>query len=180
MPKPSTPSVWASAKTFGFQPSAAQQAQGFDYIATIRPGTGAPITDDHDWPFNQVTTALKWVMDQIPDSGIKSAAFRDVGNGESQIPDMSSWLSGNNGNGKYYRLPSGMQVCRFTMAIPSGQNATWTYPLAFESLPQVLHSVINPGGEAVKALWTSSSSLTQCNIFNPNSVGVNVCVTAIL
>lgn len=63
MPKPSTPAVWASGKAFGFQPSPAQQAQGFDYIATIRPGTGAPITDDHDWPLNQITKALAWILD---------------------------------------------------------------------------------------------------------------------
>lgn len=69
MPKPLTPAVWASGKSFAFQPSLAQQAQGFDYIATVRPGTGAPITDDHDWPLNQVTSALKWVMDQIPNGG---------------------------------------------------------------------------------------------------------------
>lgn len=63
MPKPSTPSVWASGKSFGFTPSLSQQAQGFDYIATVRPGTGAPITDDHDWPLNQITSALAWVLD---------------------------------------------------------------------------------------------------------------------
>lgn len=71
MTKPSTPDVWASLKAFGFQPTAAQQAQGFDYIASVRPSTGAPITDDHDWPLKQITTALKWVMDQFPDGGIK-------------------------------------------------------------------------------------------------------------
>ncbi|MGL4754675.1 MAG: hypothetical protein ACRCXB_20045 [Aeromonadaceae bacterium] len=63
MPKPSTPAIWASGKSFGFTPSPAQQAQGFDYIATVRPGTGAPITDDHDWPLNQITNSLKWILD---------------------------------------------------------------------------------------------------------------------
>lgn len=72
MAKPSTPAVWASGKTFGFQPSASQQAQGFDYIATIRPGTGAPITDDHDWPLSQITNGLKWVMDQLPGGGVQT------------------------------------------------------------------------------------------------------------
>lgn len=72
MTKPSTPAVWASGKAFGFQPSAAQQAQGFDYIATVRPATGAPITDDHDWPLNKITEGLKWVMDQLPEGGVQS------------------------------------------------------------------------------------------------------------
>lgn len=71
MSKPSTPAVWASGKSFAFQPSSAQQAQGFDYIASVRPGTGAPITDDHDWPLNNITTAVKWIMDQMPDGGLK-------------------------------------------------------------------------------------------------------------
>ncbi|MGL5326742.1 MAG: hypothetical protein ACRC91_18805, partial [Aeromonas sp.] len=44
----------------------------FDYIATVRPATGAPITDDHDWPLNNITTSLKWVMDQLPDGGIQA------------------------------------------------------------------------------------------------------------
>lgn len=72
MTKPSTPAIWAGGKVFGFQPSAAQQAQGFDYIATVRPTTGAPITDDHDWPLNNITTSLKWVMDQLPDGGVQA------------------------------------------------------------------------------------------------------------
>ncbi|MGL5147352.1 MAG: hypothetical protein ACRC7Q_07675 [Plesiomonas shigelloides] len=111
---------------------------------------------------------------------IKTAGLRDVGVGANQIPDMSSWVSGENGNGAYYRLPGGLQVCRFTMSISPGANTTWTYPLAFVSKPQILHSTLTPGGDASKALWTSASSLTQCNVFNPNSVGVNACVTAIL
>lgn len=74
MAKPSTPAVWASGKAFGFQPSAAQQAQGFDYIANVRPTTGAPITDDHDWPLNNITNALKWLMDQIPDGAFTYAS----------------------------------------------------------------------------------------------------------
>lgn len=87
MPKPSTPSVWASGKSFAFQPSLEQQAQGFDYIATARPGTGAPITDDHDWPLNKVTDALKWVMDQIPDGGIDELI-------NNKVPDASTTTKG--------------------------------------------------------------------------------------
>ncbi|MGL5283864.1 MAG: hypothetical protein ACRC8W_19360 [Plesiomonas shigelloides] len=75
MSKPSTPAVWAANKAFSFTPNAQQIAQGFDYIATIGRPDGAPITDDHDWPFNQVTSGLKWVMDQIPYAGFGDAAF---------------------------------------------------------------------------------------------------------
>lgn len=129
MAKPSTPAVWASGKTFGFQPSAAQQAQGFDYIATIRPSTGAPITDDHDWPLNQITTAMKWMMDQVDPSGLKTAAFRDVGTGPNQIPDMTSFTGNTGENGRFY-LPSGhiVQYGRVPTVQPSGSV---TFPVPF-------------------------------------------------
>ncbi|MGL5280727.1 MAG: gp53-like domain-containing protein [Plesiomonas shigelloides] len=105
MPKPSTPAVWASNKAFSFTPNAQQIAQGFDYIATIGRPEGAPITDDHDWPFNQVTQAIKWVMDQIPDSGLKGAAFKDVGTGPDQIPGISAFSSLLNSSAGWKKIP---------------------------------------------------------------------------
>ncbi|MGL5490547.1 MAG: gp53-like domain-containing protein [Shewanella sp.] len=126
MPKPSTPAVWASGKIFSFTPSAQQIAQGFDYIATIGRPEGAPITDDHDWPFNQVTQALKWVMDQIPDAGIKSAASRDVGTGSSQIPDMSSFSSGE----RWAKLPNG-KIFQWGSYTGSSQSGTIQLPIPF-------------------------------------------------
>lgn len=107
MSKPSTPAVWAANKTFSFTPSSQQIAQGFDYIATIGRPEGAPITDDHDWPFNQVTQGLRWVMEQIPESGLKSAAFRDVGVLSDSIPDMSSFTRTS---GQWYRFPHGLII----------------------------------------------------------------------
>lgn len=98
MPKPSTPAIWASGKTFSFQPSSAQQAQGFDYIAGIRPGTGAPITDDHDWPLNKITEGLKWVMDQLPNGGVAELITNALpkrtftGNDFIRIPDVPGGL----------------------------------------------------------------------------------------
>ncbi|MGL4600278.1 MAG: hypothetical protein ACRCVE_01975 [Plesiomonas sp.] len=122
MPKPSTPAVWASNKTFSFTPNSQQIAQGFDYIATIGRPEGAPITDDHDWPFNQVTSALKWIMDQIPESGLKSAAFREVGTGPNQIPDMSSFSS----SAGSFKLPGGWMFTLgvFSATIPRSPNGT--------------------------------------------------------
>lgn len=126
MAKPSTPDVWASGKSFAFQPSQAQQAQGFDYIATVRPSTGAPITDDHDWPLNQITTALKWAMDQLPASGIQQLidallpkrAFID--NDYIRIPDapgglIVQWTSASNTN----NLGPGYSSVNFPVAFPN-------------------------------------------------------------
>lgn len=130
MTKPSTPAVWASGKTFGFQPSSAQQAQGFDYIATVRPGTGAPITDDHDWPLNQVTTALKWVMDQIAASGLKSAAFMDVGTSSGQIPGMSDWQSGGDINNGWRKTPDGF-IEQWGVTSATSSDVVITFPIPF-------------------------------------------------
>ncbi|MGL5396498.1 MAG: gp53-like domain-containing protein [Shewanella sp.] len=85
MAKPATPAVWASGKVFSFRPSAAQQAQGFDYIASVRPGTGAPITDDHDFPLLQVTAALAWVMGTGSDGMLPKRSF--TSNDYIRIPD---------------------------------------------------------------------------------------------
>lgn len=90
MAKPATPAVWASGKTFGFQPSASQQAQGFDYIATVRPDTGAPITDDHDFPLKQITTALAWLMGTGADGMLPKRSF--TGNDYIRIPDEPGGL----------------------------------------------------------------------------------------
>lgn len=131
MPKPSTPDIWAAGKTFSFQPSQAQQSQGFDYIASVRPGTGAPITDDHDWPLNKITTSLKWIADQIPNDGLKTAAFRDVGVGSNQIPDMSSFGSGSG----WARMPNGkiMQWGYFDGSVGTIQSGVVTLPIPFVS-----------------------------------------------
>lgn len=136
MTKPSTPDIWASSKTFGFQPSSAQQAQGFDYIANVRPTTGAPITDDHDWPLNQITSALKWVMDQIPNAGLKQAAFRDVGVSAGQLPAIEDFImSSGTGFGRV-RLPNGFMIQWKTVTVPqsSGLNPgtiSSTFPIPF-------------------------------------------------
>lgn len=119
MTKPSTPAVWASGKSFGFQPSPAQQAQGFDYIATVRPGTGAPITDDHDWPLNSITTSLKWLMDQLPDGGVQALIT-------AMLPKRS--FSGND----FIRIPDvpGGLIIQWG-GVSGSSQATVTYPTQF-------------------------------------------------
>ena len=166
MTKPLTPSVWAESKSFGFQPSPAQQAQGFDYIATVRPSTGAPITDDHDWPLNQVTRAVKWMMDQFPTNGIK-------GVGAGQCPDMSFFSSAN----QWLKLPSGHIVqCFQAQAGQAGQSYVSNYPIpfpnqsiAFAALPITGDATVNvtsQGGTASTISLASSypSSTVTCRV----------------
>ena len=159
MPKPLTPAVWASGKAFGFQPSAAQQAQGFDYIATVRPSTGAPITDDHDWPLNSITTALKWIMDQVPDHGFKQAAFRDVGTSAGQIPDMSSFSSSNT----VQFLPGGwiLQIVSVP-SIPALGGLVVTYPTPF---PNTVLGIVTGSGATSPNVPTFNTQSIDKNSF---------------
>ncbi|MGL5728204.1 MAG: gp53-like domain-containing protein [Plesiomonas sp.] len=121
MPKPSTPDVWASNKTFSFTPNPQQIAQGFDYIATIGRPEGAPITDDHDWPLNQVTQSLKWIMDQLPDGGIQALL-------SALLPKRS--FNAND----YIRIPDvpGGFIIQWGITTSGEQGrAQWAYPVAF-------------------------------------------------
>lgn len=60
---------------------------------------------------------------------LKAAAFRDVGAGANQIPDMSSFTSGSN----WFRLPGGFIVQFFvaTMADASAASKVVNFPFAF-------------------------------------------------
>lgn len=175
MPKPSTPAVWASGKAFGFQPSDAQQAQGFDYIATVRPSTGAPITDDHDWPLKNITTALKWIMDQIPDSGMKTAAFRDVGNGAGQIPDMSSFQSSLGSVSAWWvKFPSGLIIqggLSPTTNPPSVQDVDITFPIAFPNGMLWIGEHDYGHNLGASALWGFKLSSLPKTVITASSIG---------
>ncbi|MEG0057911.1 gp53-like domain-containing protein, partial [Hafnia sp.] len=76
--------------------------------------------------------------------GLKEAAKRDVGTGANQIPDMSSFPSGNS----WFQLPSGHIVQIFSMNV-LGADANGTsanYPIAFPT------TMI-----AVSALWSDGT-----------------------
>lgn len=76
--------------------------------------------------------------------GLKEAAKRDVGTGANQIPDMSSFPSGNS----WFQLPSGHIVQIFSMSVlgadTNGTSAN--YPIAFPT------TMI-----AVSALWSDGT-----------------------
>lgn len=155
MPKPSTPAVWASGKTFGFQPSQSQQAQGFDYIATVRPGTGAPITDDHDWPLNNITTSLKWVMDQLPNGGIQELLTALLpkrsfsANDFIRIPDVPGGLIIQFGGGS-------------VSATTANQALTITYPTTFPNA--CLANVLTHSGNGIASAGNSRGYIMSCEV----------------
>jgi hypothetical protein len=100
---------------------------------------------------------------------------------------QSDFIGGSNANGAFFSFPGqggvggGMQICRFSLgSVPANGTATWTFPSAFVSIPQVFASVIEPPTSTVFALWFSSVTTTEATLFNPNSATFNVDVMAIL
>lgn len=62
---------------------------------------------------------------------LKSAAYRDVGNGANQIPDMSYFTTGETSSGRWAKLPSGLIIqAGFRLTDPSG-TATVNLPIPF-------------------------------------------------
>lgn len=150
MTKPSTPLVWASGKAFGFQPSAAQQAQGFDYIATVRPSTGAPITDDHDWPLNQVTSCLRWIMGVGSDGMLPKRSFS--ANDYIRIPDE----------------PGGL-IIQWGQAPCGNPTTTTSFPISFPSACLgVIHGGFQGSGntQAYTVLNSSTNSSFTWSAFH--------------
>lgn len=158
MAKPATPAVWASGKSFGFQPSASQQAQGFDYIATVRPGTGAPITDDHDFPLKQITSAVAWIMGSGSDGMLPKRSF--AVNDYIRVPDE----------------PGGLIIQWFSAQSVDMSTTTVTLPVAFpNAILHVSASGYNVSGGAQTSVTCNSPgnsrSIVEFNAFFADTPG---------
>ncbi len=127
-------------------------------------------------PLDNTLTALsgKTVVDLLEHLGLKEAAKRDVGTGTNQIPDMSSF---NTGNTNSFRLPTGHFV-----QIGSGQTIsggfTQSYPTPFPSICQALVGVVYStlGVRAFIATNTSDRTAANMNVVDSNGNGINVTV----
>lgn len=94
---------------------------------------------------------------------------------------ISSFSPGSNGNGVYYSLPGGLQICRGNITIQANASATWTYPLAFSSAPQVFYTALIPAGSGTpSAMWINSIAAGSVSIYNPNGQATQINLLGIL
>ena len=106
--------------------------------------------------------------------GLGTAATKNVGTGSGQIPDMSSF---NTGNTSSFRLPTGHFV-----QVGSGQTIsggfTQSYPTPFPNICQALIGVVYStlGVRAFIATNTSDRTAANMNVVDQNGNGINVTV----
>ena len=110
----------------------------------------------------------------VKNLGLGTAATKNVGTGSGQIPDMSSF---NTGNTNSFRLPTGHFV-----QIGSGQTIsggfTQSYPTPFPNICQALVGVVYStlGVRAFIATNTSDRTAANMNVVDQNGNGINVTV----
>lgn len=106
--------------------------------------------------------------------GLGTVATKNVGTGTGQIPDMSSFNTGNTGS---FRLPTGHFV-----QVGSGQTIsggfTQSYPTPFPNICQALIGVVYStlGVRAFIATNTSDRTAANMNVVDQNGNGINVTV----
>ncbi|RTP21549.1 phage tail protein [Enterobacter roggenkampii] len=127
-------------------------------------------------PLDNTLTALsgKSIAAILEYLGLGTAATKNVGTGSGQIPDMSSF---NTGNTNSFRLPTGHFV-----QIGSGQTIsggfTQSYPTPFPNICQALVGVVYStlGVRAFIATNTSDRTAANMNVVDQNGNGINVTV----
>ena len=127
-------------------------------------------------PLDNTLTALsgKSIAAILEYLGLGTAATKNVGTGSGQVPDMSSF---NTGNTNSFRLPTGHFV-----QIGSGQTIsggfTQSYPTPFPNICQALVGVVYStlGVRAFIATNTSDRTAANMNVVDQNGNGINVTV----
>ncbi|MBK5143388.1 hypothetical protein I2494_06590 [Budviciaceae bacterium BWR-B9] len=84
---------------------------------------------------------------------LKEAAKRDVGNGENQIPDMSSFANSLQNNG-WQKLPGGLIIQWGTTLVNSSGDAVINFPTAFKV---ACYAVIPVSGQTMSAAYAYTS-----------------------
>ncbi len=113
-------------------------------------------------------------------SNSQAVNLSQLNSGLAAKTNQADFMGGTNGNGVWYLLPNGMQICRFNIAVRAAGSDTWTYPRQFNSAPQCLYTVVAPSSDASKALWINGISGTSVTFYNPNTILVNINLVAIL
>lgn len=93
---------------------------------------------------------------------------------------LGQFVYGSNGNGAYWVLPGGAQLCRFQLIAPANGSVTWTFPLSFASPPQVFYTTLGPSNPITQAMWLTGVGATSATIFNPNSYNTNINLIGVL
>lgn len=114
------------------------------------------------------------VADVLTYLGLGTAATKNVGTGSGQIPDMSSF---NTGNTNSFRLPTGHFV-QFGTGQTVGGGFTQSYPTPFPNICQALVGVVYStlGVRAFIATNTSDRTAANMNVVDQNGNGINVTV----
>ncbi|HAT2287167.1 TPA: hypothetical protein I8190_004007 [Citrobacter freundii] len=89
--------------------------------------------------------------------GLGTAALRDVGTGENQIPDMSafSYLTTGAGQPGYTFLPNGI-LLQWGTILPSASDISTSFPILF---PTTIFAVLATSGYTAGAGTTGVSSI---------------------
>ena len=124
-------------------------------------------------PFGDIKSdgTVKTALENL---GLGTVATKNVGTGTGQIPDMSSFNTGNTGS---FRLPTGHFV-----QVGSGQTIsggfTQSYPTPFPNICQALVGVVYStlGVRAFIATNTSDRTAANMNVVDQNGNGINVTV----
>ncbi|MBU9536990.1 hypothetical protein KTE58_11355 [Burkholderia multivorans] len=93
---------------------------------------------------------------------------------------LGQFVYGSNGNGAYWVLPGGAQLCRFQLIAPSNSSVTWTFPLSFVSPPQVFYTTLGPSNPITEAMWLTGVGMQSATIFNPNPYNTNINLVGVL
>ncbi|HBM0960606.1 TPA: hypothetical protein LT919_002531 [Enterobacter roggenkampii] len=114
------------------------------------------------------------VADVLTYLGLGTVATKNVGTGTGQIPDMSSF---NTGNTNSFRLPTGHLVQFGTGQTISG-GFTQSYPTPFPNICMALVGVVYStlGVRAFIATNTSDRTAANMNVVDQNGNGINVTV----
>ncbi|MDN2488520.1 phage tail protein [Kosakonia sacchari] len=114
------------------------------------------------------------VDEALSNLGLKESARRDVGTSANQIPDMSSFSTGNTNS---FRLPTG-HIVQFGSGKTISGGFTQSYPVPFPTLCQCLMGVVYStlGVRTFVATNASDRTAANMNVVDINGNGINVTV----
>lgn len=165
------------ALSTGFQSgkaSSAQMNKAFRQGSTIAAmmgqfiaNSGADALDNGDIAtmVTNLTAAMKTNL------GLKSAAYKDAGNGAGQIPDMSYFASQLAVPG-YQKLPGGLVMQWGTGAVPISGSVTVSYPISFSLGYVQFVSPIDSSSVNNYAVRVASSTVSTLTITSTNTQNV--------